>query len=288
MQGIIILKQKNIYEVKIKKEIFMAEITGNIKKSKNLPIVGDIVNCHPMVDNDRLMIDSFLQRKNMLKRPLVANVDQAIIVNSTKEPEMSTYLIDKMLAIIEVQDIKPIILITKKDLITDKDKEVLETVESYKKDGYDIFLFSNLSKNNIEEIKDLLRNKLSVITGQTGVGKTTTLNSLNINLNLATQEISKALNRGKHTTRFNKIYEIEDNSFLIDTPGFSSLEFPITKKELSRSFHDFKKESGKCKFNDCIHKEEKECQIKRLVESNKISKTRYMNYLKFLEELNNG
>ncbi len=288
MQGIIILKQKNVYEVKIKDKIFIAEITGNIKKSKNLPIVGDIIECHNMVDNDRVMIDSFLPRKNMLKRPLVANVDQAIIVNSTKEPEMSTYLIDKMLAIIEVQDIKPIILITKKDLITEKDTEVHKTVESYKKDGYDIFLFSNMSKNNILEIKELLRNKLSVITGQTGVGKTTTLNSLNINLNLETQEISKALNRGKHTTRFNKIYEIEKDSFLIDTPGFSSLEFPITKKELSRSFHDFKTESSKCKFNDCIHKEEKECQIKKLVENNKISKTRYMNYLKFLEELNNG
>jgi ribosome biogenesis GTPase len=284
MQAIVTLKQKNVYEVRMDKKIYLAEISGNIKNSENHPIVGDIVNLQEMEYSERLMIKSIEPRKNKLLRPKVANIDQAIIVNSVKEPNLSTYLIDKMLAIIEYQDIEPVILITKEDLVK-KDDPIYEIVERYRKDGYKIFLISNEKQTGIEELKNMIKNKLSVITGQSGVGKSTTLNSLKIELALQTQEISTSLNRGKHTTRFNKIYEIFDKSYIIDTPGFSSLEIKLTKEDLAISFHDFKEHGVKCKFNNCLHNKEPECVIKDMVESGKISKERYTNYLKLLKEI---
>ena len=285
MTGIVVLKQKNIYEVKINEEIFISEISGNIKNSFNHPIVGDIVELEKMIDNKRLMIKKVQERKNKLIRPLVANVDQAIIVNAIKQPELSTYLIDKMLAIIEYQNIEPIILITKKDLIHHYDNKFKIIINSYRDNGYKIFFISNKTKEGFEELKDQLKNKLTVITGQSGVGKSTTLNTLNNNLHLETQEISLSLNRGKHTTRFNKIYEIFKNSYLIDTPGFSSLEIPLTQYDLSMSYHDFKEHKRKCKFNNCLHNSEPECEIKNMVKNKKISKMRYDNYIKLLREI---
>ena len=164
------------------------------------------------------VINKILPRKNVLIRPPVANIDQALILTSTIEPSFSSNLLDKMLVIIEYNNIKPIICFTKYDLLEDK-TYIDSVIEYYKKIGYDVFI-----NDEIDNIKNILNKKVSVLTGQTGVGKSSLLNRLKENLNLKTGEISKALGRGRHTTRHVELLKIEDG-LVADTPGFSSLDF---------------------------------------------------------------
>ena len=275
MQGRIIKLISNKWTVYSNKVDYECSSIGKFRYQKISPLVGDIVEFD---DKDKI-IRKILPRKNELIRPPVANIDQAIILVSCKEPNFSSNLLDKMLVVIEYNNIKPVICFTKYDLLTDT-SEIDEIISYYKGIGYEVYI-----NNQISDIKEILNEKLSVLTGQTGVGKSSLLNSLKKDLNLATGEISKALGRGKHTTRHVELLQIEDG-LVADTPGFSSLDFiNMDKKDIKDNFIEFYQNEDKCKYKDCIHIKEDGCYIKKLVLEGKIRNTRYDNYKKFIESI---
>lgn len=272
-KGQIIKIIAGFYDVKsFDNQIFRLRGSGTLRDNNILPLVGDYVQ----FKDDQLLI-SIEPRNNELIRPKVANIDQAIIVTALSEPSFSSLLLDKMLAIIESQSIPVLIIFTKSDLGNQ------QPYHDYQSQNYQCFMVNNHDNDtNWNEIKKVLKNKLTVFTGQSGAGKTSLLNNL-FNLSNETNEISKALNRGKHTTRVVEIFEKEDMK-IIDTPGFSSLTINLTKEELSKSYFDFKKWSKLCEFTSCLHYKEENCEIKRQLKMKKLLNSRYENYIKMLLE----
>lgn len=278
MIGRVIKLISNKWTVEVEGKYFDCSSVGKFKYLKQSPLVGDFVE----IDSENMVIKKILPRKNELIRPPICNVDKAVILTSCKEPEFSSNLLDKMLVIIEYNNIEPIICFTKYDLLEDK-KEIDEIINYYKNIGYDVFI-----NDSIEDIKSILKGKVSVLTGQTGVGKSSLLNRFKDDLNLPTGEISKALGRGRHTTRHVELLDI-DGALIADTPGFSSLDFiGMSKKDIKDNFVEFYNNQEKCKYKDCIHIKEDGCFIKGLVESGKIKSSRYENYKKFIESIEVG
>lgn len=219
----------------------------------------------------------------MLYRPPVANIDQVMIFVSIIKPNISLNLLDKYLVMCEKFNVKPIIILNKSDLV---DRETLDYyMDIYTSVGYEVIENSNVSKAN-EKIKDLLKNKITSVVGPSGVGKSTTLNNISPNLNLEIGEISSKTKRGKHTTRHIEIKEIFENSYVFDTPGFSSLEIDFVKdrEDIKDYFIEFRKYSQNCKFHNCMHIKEPGCGIKEALENGSIKETRYKNYLNFIDE----
>ncbi|MEG2351072.1 MAG: ribosome small subunit-dependent GTPase A [Bacilli bacterium] len=275
MTGKIIKLISNIWTVKASEKHYNCGSIGKFRHLKISPVVGDNVEFDP----ENKIIIKVYSRKNELIRPPISNVDQALILVSCKEPEFSSNLLDKMLVVIEYNNIKPIICFTKYDLL--KDSLLIDNVISYyRKIGYIVVI-----NNSKSDVISLLENKITVLTGQTGVGKSTLLNTLKEDLNLATGEISKALGRGRHTTRHVELLEIA-GGLVADTPGFSSLDFiNMGKNDIKDNFIEFYDNQDKCKYQDCIHLKEAGCYIKELVKENIILKSRYDNYKKFIESL---
>ncbi len=278
MKGKIIKNISNQYEVYTEDGIRISCVAmGKLRKGVS-PIVGDWVEVEKL--NDKYGIQKIYPRKNELKRPLIANVDQAIIVMSAKEPNFSTALLDRLLFLICYAKIKPIICISKLDLLT-IDDPVYEAIKDYKSSGYEVYLSGKDFPT--EAIEQVLSDKVSVLTGQSGAGKSTLINRIDDRFELQTQQISKALGRGKHTTRHCELYEI-GGGWLGDTPGFSSLDFSgLDIHKLGESILDFKPALGKCRFNDCTHINEPGCEVKHLVEEGILSETRYQHYCEVVE-----
>lgn len=273
MQGKIIKIVSNDFTVLANEQLYTCKARGKLRNDNLIPMVGDAV----LFDSDKHYILDILPRKNALIRPFVANVDQIIIIVSCKEPELDLYLLDKLLCVIEYNNIKPIICFTKLDLLSDINP-ILELKKYYEKIGYMTFLNSETDK-----IKKVFKDKVSVFTGQSGAGKSTLLNRLNSDLNLNTANISKALGRGKHTTRHTELFNLL-GGWCADTPGFSSLSLKEMSKEAIRDnmieFNDYKEE---CEYKDCMHIKEEKCGIKNHL-SQDILASRYVNYQKFLNE----
>lgn len=238
------------------------------------PFVGDIVEVTKF--EHKYGIQKIYERQNYLIRPQVANIDQLIIVMSSIDPQFSETLVDRISFLATAANIKCSLCITKTDL----NPNVEEIVNKYKQ----IMDVVCCAKDDVSaEFKELIANKISVLTGQSGVGKSTLLNSLNPEFNLLTQEISKALNRGKHTTRHCELHKVLDG-WICDTPGFSSLDFSqMEAQDLSQSVIEFLPYLGKCRFNDCLHQNEPGCAIKEEVDNGHIAKSRYENYLGVLK-----
>ncbi len=274
MQGKIIKQISNDYVVKSGNKNYNCKARGKFRKMEISPLVGDEVD----FDEKENYILKILPRKNELNRPRISNIDQAIIITSLKEPNFDTNLLDKLLCIISYNNIQPIIIFTKSDLLKEEElKEFKAYFEYYKKIGYPCFM--NYEK---EKIIKIFKNKVSVFTGQSGAGKSTLLNNLNKNLKLETNEISKALNRGKHTTRHTTLLEVGEG-LVADTPGFSALTFNEMTNDLIRdNFIEFNKYREKCKYRDCMHYKEDKCEIKNKVNEEVILKSRYDNYINFI------
>ena len=274
MNGIITKIISNDYRVVSGEKEYICKARGKFRKEKITPLVGD--NC--TFDEDKKYIIEIEKRKTELVRPPVANIDQAFIITSAKEPDFSSNLLDKLLCIIEYNNIKPIICFTKLDLLNkDELNDIEKIINYYKKIGYQVF-----KNTELEEIKKQFKNKKTVFTGQSGAGKSTLLNKLDKNLNLKTNEISQALGRGKHTTRHVELLNLYDG-LIADTPGFSSLDFIGMKNEDIRdNFIEFNVYRHECEYKDCMHINEKNCKIKEEIEKNNILKSRYENYLKFI------
>ena len=243
-------------------------------------MVGDF--CEFSIENEvEGYILKLLPRKNALVRPPICNVDQALLVFSAKEPDLNTLLLNRFLILIEHLHIEPLICISKMDLAVQKD--VHQLMFPYEAAGYRVYYVSAQENQGIEEIKHLFKKKVTVITGQSGVGKSSLLNALDIHLNIETNEISKALGRGKHTTRHVELLKMYDG-YVADTPGFSSLELTMEPIELAHSYHDFEELSQLCKFRGCLHDSEPYCAVKEAVTDERISQERYEDYLSFLKE----
>lgn len=276
MKGLIVKNISNDYLVKTNNGTYLCKPRGKFRNDKIIPVVGDQV----IIDIDNKYILEILDRKNKLIRPSVANIDQALIVTSVKDPNFSTNLLDKLLLVVSYNNIEPIICLTKLDLLTDEErKKINEYIDYYTKVGYQVV--TNESKKNF---KDIFKNKLTVITGQSGAGKSSLLNMLDKNLELKTNEISKALGRGKHTTRHTELLHIE-NGWVADTPGFSALSLDeLSPSEIRDQFVEFNTYRDLCKYKDCMHHKEDHCMIKEKVSDGTILKSRYENYLKFIEK----
>ena len=252
-----------------------AILTGKIRMQMK-PVAGDMVEA--VHSDNRWVIESILPRRNKLIRPAVANIDQALIVMSVKSPDFSPALIDRLSVLIMSSGIQPLLVVTKCDLGISEDFE--ERIEEYERGPMQVI---RTAKGSLDpSLAGILEGKISVLTGQTGAGKSTLLNELDPSFHLATQETSKALGRGKHTTRHNELHPVA-GGLVADTPGFSSLDFShIQAHELASYMLDFQPYLGECRFNDCIHQNEPGCAVKNAVEKGEIPRVRYENYLQIM------
>lgn len=280
-RGIIVRVVGGLFYVKDGANIIKTTASGKLRDYKKIPVAGDLVNYDKTNENEGY-IKSIEPRKNQLIRPPVANVDQAIVVTSFVEPEFSSLLLDKLLVQILDNNIKPIIYFSKRDKV-ENIEEYLKYFDYYKSIGIDVFVGNSLGSDIIDDLKNLLKNKISIVTGQSGSGKSTLLNKFNNDLKLKTGDYSSSLGRGKHTTREVGFLEICDG-LIADTPGFSSMQLGIDSERLAYIFPGFE-EGLTCKFRGCLHESEPGCKIKELVKNGTILKESYENYLKLQEDI---
>lgn len=275
MKGQIVKISSDLHFVNCDDEIFPCKCRGIFRKEHIIPVVGDYV----LFSKEKKLIEEILPRKNIFQRPKVSNIDRAFLITSLKLPDFSLNLLDKFLILMEINNVEPIICITKSDLVSEEELNNINIVlDYYRKIGYTVVF-----NTEIDKIKKLLEDKTSVFTGQTGAGKSTLLNKLNPNWNLETGEVSLALGRGKHTTRVVELFDF-CNGKVMDTPGFSSLEFnKFTKEQIRDAFIEFLEYP--CPFKDCNHTREEECCVKKEVLNKNILESRYENYLNFIEEV---
>ena len=283
LNGTIIKGIGGFYYVEAADEIYECKARGVFRKEKLSPLVGDKVTIS-INENAENTIDEIMPRKNALTRPPVVNIDNLIIVVSTVEPKPSTLVIDKLIAVAEHKNIEPIIVITKSDLASAQ-----EIFDIYTLAGFKTIIVSNETKDGVDEVKAVLKYKISALTGNSGVGKTSLLNNLDETLALKTAQISKKLGRGRHTTRQAELYRVCDG-FVVDTPGFSSFEIDksdiILKDELAYCFRDFSDYIEKCKFYpSCTHTADKGCAVVEAVNEGKISKSRHNSYVQLYNEV---
>lgn len=272
MTGIIIKNISNDYTVNCNGTHYICKPRGKFRLNNQTPLVGDIVT----IDEENKYILDIQKRKNELIRPSVANIDIAVIVTSVKDPNFDSNLLDKQLTIISYNNIVPVIYFTKLDLLNkDELNKMNQIINYYQQIGYLV------STDHVDLLK-LIQNKIVVLTGQSGAGKSTLLNKIDPTLELKTNEISYALGRGKHTTRHTELFET-NNSYIVDTPGFSKIDFHnMSNIDIRDNMKEMFDNLHKCKYSDCMHILEDGCYIKQLVENKEILESRYNNYQTFI------
>ena len=274
IKGIITKGIGGFYYVEVANATYECKARGVFRKERITPLVGDVVEI-TINEQAENTIDKIFDRKNCLNRPPVANIDNLFIVVATVEPKPNFLVIDKLIATAEYKNIEPTIIISKSDLASAN-----EIGDVYSKSG--ITVLNTANDIDLEKIKSLMKDKITAFTGNSGVGKTTLLNKLDSNLNLATGAISNKLGRGRHTTREAQLFNA-CGGYVIDTPGFSSFEFDkteiIKKDDLPYCFREFREYLGECKFTSCAHVNDKGCKICEAVENGEISSVRHENFI---------
>ena len=288
MQGKIVKGIAGFYYVNVVESgVYECKAKGAFRKEKIKPLVGDNVIIEVLDEAQKTgNITEVLKRKNELVRPAVANIDQALVVFAIVRPNPHFNLLDRFLVMMESKKIPVILCFNKEDIATDPQVKELEAI--YENCGYPLIFTSALEDKNIDQVKEVLRGKTTAIAGPSGVGKSSIINILQPEANMETGAISSKIERGKHTTRHTELFPVDADSYIMDTPGFSSLYVnDFEKEELKYYFPEFAAYEGTCKFNGCDHIHEPGCAVKEAVEEGKIHKVRYQNYIEMYEELKN-
>ena len=286
MQGKIIKGIAGFYYVHVVESgLYECKAKGTFRREKLKPLVGDNVEIAVIdEENKKGNIIQIYERENELIRPAVANIDQALVVFAVTKPRPHFNLLDRFLVMMEQKDIPVILCFNKKDIAEDKEIAQLEAI--YETSGYPIVFTSAILQENVEKLEALLEGKTTAIAGPSGVGKSSLINILQPEAEMETGSISEKIERGKHTTRHSELIWIKDNTYIMDTPGFSSLYVnDFEKEELKFYFPEFAPYEGQCKFIGCDHVHEPECAVKVAVENGTIHKVRYENYLEMYREL---
>lgn len=285
MQGKIIKGIAGFYYVYSENSVYECKAKGIFRNQKIKPLVGDNVIISVLDKDNRIgNIEKILPRTSELIRPAVANVDQALIVFAAAFPNPNFNLLDRFLIMMEKQKVPTTICFNKMDLIS-LDK-VEEYKEIYARSGYSMITASTLEEDGMDEVFKVLKGKTTALAGPSGVGKSSIMNKLNPEANMDIGSISRKIERGKHTTRHSEIIPIGIDTYLMDTPGFSSIYFyDMEPEDLKQYYIEFEEQEPFCKFGGCNHIGEKDCGVKRAVEEGKISQLRYDNYKLFFEEL---
>ena len=286
MQGKIIKGIAGFYYVDVVESgIYECKAKGIFRKEKKKPLVGDDVEIS-VLDADNMIgnIEQILPRHSELIRPAVANIDQALVVFAVTKPKPHFNLLDRFLIMMESKDIPVILCFNKKDIATEP--EIQKLKDSYETCGYNIVFTSALQEENVSQLKALLKGKTTAIAGPSGVGKSSLINIIQPDAKMETGSISEKIERGKHTTRHSELIWIEDDTYIMDTPGFSSLYTnDFEKEELKFYFTEFAPFEGQCRFQGCDHVHEPGCAVKEALEEGKLHPVRYENYLEMYKEL---
>lgn len=288
MQGKIIKGIAGFYYVHVVHSgIYECKAKGIFRNKKIKPLVGDNVEIDIIDEEKRIgNIVEIAERTNELIRPAVANIDQSLVIFAVMRPDPNINLLDRFLVMMERQDVPVIICFNKVDLVPEE--ELIELRDNYVNAGYHVIFTSTLNGNGVEDVKRILIGKTTAFAGPSGVGKSSMLNAVIPDANSETGGISEKIGRGKNTTRHTEIFNLEDETYIMDTPGFTSLYTnDFEKEELKWYFPEFREYEGKCRFNGCIHENEPDCAVKDALEEGKISESRYKNYLQMLDEIKN-
>ena len=276
------------YFVHVENEgIYTCKAKGVFRHKNMKPLVGDNVSIDVLSkENMTGNIIDICERKNQLIRPAVANIDQTLVVFAAKSPMPNRNLLDRFLVMMESQDMESILCFNKCDLI--QNEEINDLKKTYELAGYKVLLISVYDNDGIDEVKALLKGKTTSLAGPSGVGKSSLINMIVPDAVMETGDISRKIERGKHTTRHSEIFSLGDNTYLLDTPGFSSIyTCECEKEELKYYFPEIYKYEGECRFNGCVHVNEPACAVKMAVLNGNIGQSRYENYLNFYEEIKN-
>jgi len=279
--GRIIRSLSGFYDVQTPEGVVTCRGRGSLRRTGETPLTGDMVEIS--VEKGKGMVETILPRTNRFIRPAVANVDALVVFAANANPVTEPFLIDRVAAIAGDQEVSVYICINKCDLDPAEDLERI-----YRHAGFPVILASAETGEGVEQLRELIRGKLTAFTGNTGVGKSSMLNALCPELHLATGEVSEKLGRGRHTTRHVELYCLGEDTFVADTPGFSSFDTEqmdvLLKENLQYTFPDFAPYLGDCQFRDCTHRKEPGCSIRAALEAGNIEKTRYESYLRLYEK----
>ena len=279
--GRIIRSLSGFYDVQTPEGMVTCRGRGSLRRSGESPLTGDIVEITS--EKGKGMVEKILPRKNSFVRPAVANIDALVVFAANVNPITEPFLIDRVAAIAGDQDVQVYLCINKCDL-----DPAVDLVKIYRNAGFTVITASAETGEGVEQLRDLIRGKLTAFTGNSGVGKSSMLNRLCPELHLPTGEVSEKLGRGRHTTRHVELYCLEQDTYVADTPGFSSFDTDqmevILKENLQYSFPDFGEYLGCCQFHDCTHRKEPGCAVHKAVEDGLVEKTRYDSYLRLYEK----
>jgi len=279
--GRILRSLSGFYDVQTDGGVVTCRARGILRKQGNSPLTGDLVEI--TVEKGKGMVEKILPRKNSFIRPAVANMDALVVFAANVNPVTEPFLIDRVAAIAGDQEVPVILCVNKCDL-----DPAVDLVRIYENAGFSVICTSAETGEGVQQLKEQISGKLVAFTGNSGVGKSSILNKLCPELRLATGEVSDKLGRGRHTTRHVELYRLGEDTYVADTPGFSSFDTDqmdvILKENLQYAFPDFGKYIGKCRFDDCSHRKEPDCAVRAAFEAGQIEKSRYDSYLRLYEK----
>lgn len=285
MKGKIIRGIGGFYYIHTGDAIYECKAKGIFRKDNIKPLPGDFVEIAVLDEEKKLgNIEEILPRKNVLIRPAVANIDQALVIFALASPKPNFNLLDRFLVMMEKQDIPTILLFNKLDLVGEDTCREIE--ERYHGSGYEVVFISAATSEGVETVREILRGKTTTVAGPSGVGKSSLINKLQDGLFMETGAISEKIERGRHTTRHTELLYVEQDTYILDTPGFSSVDLiGVEKETISSFFPEMRKREDGCRFAGCSHLTEPDCMVRQALSDGEISESRYENYRLFYEEL---